>query len=87
LLIDRVLKIFFPNYNRDFDIAYYTFNLLFSQALIWIGTYYSPFLTGLQIIKLLIIFFIEAVILKPERDIIENYYLFWFSIANRKNLL
>jgi hypothetical protein len=54
-------KFLYPETEIQFNTAYYTFNTLYSQALIWISSYFSPFLTSLQIIKLVIIFFINAV--------------------------
>ena len=61
LVIDRILKKCLTDYNRDFDVAYYTLSALNSQAYVWIGAYYSPFLTILQIVKLILVFFIQCV--------------------------
>ena len=55
------MKKCWTDYDRDFDIAYYTMNALNSQAFVWIGTYYSPFLTIVQIFKLLVVFLIQCV--------------------------
>ena len=50
-----------PKYEIQFNTAYYTVSAIFSQVLVWIGVYFSPFLVGLQLIKLLIIFLIKSV--------------------------
>jgi transmembrane channel-like protein len=57
---DRVIE----SHEMYFNIAYYTFNLIFSQTLVWLGIYFNPFLPVLQTIKLIIIFFINAFAVK-----------------------
>ena len=50
-----------PDFDNEFNTAYYTINLIFSQSVVWMGTYYSPFLMGLQLIKTLVVFIIRYV--------------------------
>lgn len=49
------------NFEIQYNTAYYTLNLMFSQALIWIGIYFSPFIVLMQTLKLFFMFFIKAV--------------------------
>ncbi|CAH1795477.1 unnamed protein product [Owenia fusiformis] len=45
----------------EFNIARNTLNLIYSQILIWLGTYYSPLLPFIQILKLFIVFYVKRV--------------------------
>ncbi|KAK3584997.1 hypothetical protein CHS0354_037370 [Potamilus streckersoni] len=50
----------FLNY-PEFDIGRNTLNLIYSQALCWLGTYFCPILSIVVIIKLFIIFYVKRV--------------------------
>ncbi|XP_052263365.1 transmembrane channel-like protein 7 isoform X2 [Dreissena polymorpha] len=43
----------------EFEIGRNTLNLIYSQALCWLGTYFSPMLSLIMIIKLFIIFYVK----------------------------
>lgn len=45
--------------NIEFNIAWNTLSLIYTQTLTWIGTFYSPMLPVVTLIKLLIIFYIK----------------------------
>lgn len=45
----------------EFDIGRNTLNLIYSQALCWLGTYFCPMLSLIMIIKLFIIFYVKRV--------------------------
>ncbi|OWF50434.1 transmembrane channel-like protein 5 [Mizuhopecten yessoensis] len=47
--------------DTEFDIGRNTLDLIYSQALCWLGTFYSPLLSFIMSIKLFIIFYIKAV--------------------------
>ncbi|XP_052761311.1 transmembrane channel-like protein 5 isoform X2 [Mya arenaria] len=45
----------------EFEIGRNTLNLIYSQALCWLGTYFAPMLSLIMIIKLFIIFYVKRV--------------------------
>lgn len=44
----------------EFDIGRNTLDLIYSQALCWMGTFYSPLLSVMMIIKLFILFYVKV---------------------------
>lgn len=59
----------------QYDTAYYTMNSMFSQALIWLGIYFTPFIVLMQVMKLVIMFFVKSVRLYLSQLLILPYYL------------
>ncbi|KAK3089832.1 hypothetical protein FSP39_006919 [Pinctada imbricata] len=49
------------NPSPEFDIGRNTLDLIYSQALCWLGTYYSPLLSVIMILKLFIIFYVKRI--------------------------
>ncbi|KAK6177418.1 hypothetical protein SNE40_015523 [Patella caerulea] len=47
---------------REFDVTSNVLDLIYSQALIWLGLYFSPFLALIQVIKLVITFYVRYII-------------------------
>ncbi|XP_033733790.1 transmembrane channel-like protein 5 [Pecten maximus] len=47
--------------DTEFDIGRNTLDLIYSQALCWLGTFYSPLLSFIMSVKLFIIFYIKAI--------------------------
>lgn len=45
----------------EFDIGRNTLDLIYSQALCWLGTFYSPLLSLVMMVKLFIIFYVKMV--------------------------
>ncbi|XP_013408571.1 transmembrane channel-like protein 6 [Lingula anatina] len=45
----------------EFNIGRNTLNLIYSQALVWLGSFYSPLLPVIQLIKLFITFYVKRV--------------------------
>ncbi|XP_063445528.1 transmembrane channel-like protein 7 isoform X2 [Mytilus trossulus] len=45
----------------EFDIGRNTLDLIYSQALCWFGTFYSPLLSVMMIVKLFILFYVKVV--------------------------
>lgn len=54
-------KVFKLKYKIEFDISYYTFSIINSQSFIWIGTYFSPFLSIINVFIILIKFGFDTV--------------------------
>ena len=44
----------------EFDIGRNTLDLIYSQALCWMGTFYSPLLSVMMIVKLFILFYVKV---------------------------
>ncbi|XP_069123591.1 transmembrane channel-like protein 7 isoform X2 [Argopecten irradians] len=47
--------------DTEFDIGRNTLDLIYSQALCWLGTFYSPLLSFIMSVKLFIIFYVKAI--------------------------
>ncbi|XP_060075217.1 transmembrane channel-like protein 5 [Ylistrum balloti] len=47
--------------DTEFDIGRNTLDLIYSQALCWLGTFYSPLLSFIMSIKLFLLFYVKAV--------------------------
>ena len=48
-------------YLPNFNVALNTLNLIYSQSLAWFGIFYSPLLPVVQLIKLILVFYLKKV--------------------------
>lgn len=71
-LFKVIIRALHAQHEIQYDTAYYTMNSMFSQALIWLGIYFTPFIVLMQVMKLVIIFFVKSVSY--------TYHNFWYYL-------
>lgn len=63
-LIFGIIYTKFLRQNSEFNLAWNTWNLIYTQMLCWLGSLYFPMISGLVIIKLLITFYFKQLHIK-----------------------